>query len=86
MQTVIQRAMVLKWFFQKITKIAQRLRASLPAPHSLWRLGTPTSDPRRYADLRNTSLNLKIFHFFTFGSSPLPLEKARLCAKPGHGF
>ena len=32
-------------FFEKLTKIAQRLGALPPDPHSFWRLGAPPPDP-----------------------------------------
>ena len=63
---------VIQWdlntfFFQKLTKIAQRLGALPPDPHSHRRLGlcpqTPVCDTFEYTSLLNTSSKL---YFYTF--------------------
>ena len=63
---------VIRWdlnsfFFQKLTKIAQRLGALPPDPHSHRRLGlcpqTPVSDTFEYTSLRNASSKLDFYTF-----------------------
>ena len=63
---------VIQWdlnsfFFQKLTKIAQRLRALPPDPHSHRRVGAlppdPVSDTFEYTSLLNTSSKLDFYTF-----------------------
>ena len=81
---------VIKWdlnsfFFQKHTKIAQRLGALPPDPHSHRRLEAlppdpPVSDTFEYTSLLNTSSKLDFYTFSTISFRPLPLPKSWLSA------
>ena len=78
---------VIQWdlnsfFFQKLTKIAQRLGALPPDPRSHRRLGalphTPVSDTFEYTSLLNTSSKLD---FYTFQQLVFALSFTKILAK-----
>ena len=80
---------VIQWdlnsfFFQKLAKIAQRLGALSPDPHSHCRLGALPPDPRRWYVwvhwLTQHVFQVELLHFLTISFRPLPLPKSWLSA------
>ena len=76
---------VIQWdlnsfFFQKLTKIAQRLGALPPDPHSHRRLGALPPDPRLWYVwvhlLTQHVFQVRLLHFSTISFRPLPLPKS----------
>ena len=76
---------VIQWdlhsfFFQKLTKIAQRLGALPPDPHSHRRLGVLPPDPRLWYVwvhlLTQHVFQVRLLHFSTISFRPLPLPKS----------
>ena len=79
-------------FFKELRKIAQRLGASPPDPHSLRRLETPPPDPRQWYVwiavhyFTQHVSQFRHFHILIVGLNPHLWTSSSYVPRPGHGF
>ena len=89
---MLSNGIKIAFFPEKLRKIAQRLEASLPDPHSLRQLRlrpqTPVCDTFKlqYTFLLKHVSQFRHFCILTIGLSPLLERVPSYVPTPGHGF